>query len=70
MPRPLKMTLMSKYDQIDQLADRYLISEKGTPQSAFLLAEIFATIDEISDETKNSINQLKKNLNQINSLIS
>ena len=64
------MTLMSKYDQIDQLADRYLISEKGTSQSAFLLAEIFATIDEISDETKNSINQLKKNLDQINSLIS
>ena len=63
------MTFMSKELEINQLVERYLDNEKGTSDSSFLLAEIFALIGEIQDESKESVEKLKTSLNQSGSLI-
>ena len=65
----LENGVMPKELEINQLVDRYLDNEKGTSNSSFLLAEIFALIGEVQDETKETVEKLKKSLDQIGSLI-
>ena len=65
----LENGVMPKELEINQLVDRYLDNEKGTSNSSFLLAEIFALIGEVQDETKEPVEKLKKSLDQIGSLI-
>ena len=65
----LENGVMPKELEINQLVDRYLDNEKGTSNSSFLLAEIFALIGEVQDETKETVEKLKKSLAQIGSLI-
>ena len=60
---------MPKELEINQLVDRYLDNEKGTSNSSFLLAEIFALIGEVQDETTETVEKLRNSLDQIGSLI-
>ena len=65
----LENGVMPKELEINQLVDRYLDNEKGTSNSSFLLAEIFALIGEVQDETKETVEKLRNSLDQIGSLI-
>ena len=60
---------MPKELEINQLVNRYLDNEKGTSDSSFLLAEIFALIGEVQDETTETVEKLKNSLDQIGPLI-
>ena len=61
--------VMPKEIEINQLADKYLASDKGTNESSFLLAEIFALIGEVQDETMESVEKLKTHLDELETLI-
>ena len=65
----LENGVMPKELEINQLVNRYLDNEKGTSDSSFLLAEIFALIGEVQDETTETVEKLKNSLDQIGSLI-
>ena len=65
----LENGVMPKELEINQLVDRYLDNEKGTSNSSFLLAEIFALIGEVQEETQETVEKLKNSLDQIGSLI-
>lgn len=65
----LENGVMPKELEINQLVDRYLDNEKGTSNSSFLLAEIFALIGEVQDETTETVEKLRNSLDQIGSLI-
>tara|TARA_B100000427_G_scaffold146073_1_gene121454 strand:- start:1298 stop:1504 length:207 start_codon:yes stop_codon:yes gene_type:complete len=61
--------VMPKEIEINQLADKYLASDKGTNESSFLLAEIFALIGEVQDEMMESVEKLKNHLDDLETLI-
>ena len=65
----LENGVMPKELEINQLVYRYLDNEKGTSNSSFLLAEIFALIGEVQDETTETVEKLRNSLDQIGSLI-